>query len=278
MKLGFHKAVPDGAVRNNARRILKGSAGRAERAADSGRVTGQFTTTRFGPEGADLAAGADHVRVLLADLVDAGVLVEVPHGVPAQEREVVRHRQLVPQHLEAHGRDGVTVLPEQIDHLAVRANRAVGAPTADFFNRCRHAVFEPLPVGHAVHHERGHGFAGVQQEEVARRLHSVDVEMAGAQFLHDGGAVLGRANHQARLAGDESGAEKFGDYPTKRLLTVVKPDCVEMPGRARVMRLLNPCLDSVPSVTDRQARYMPDYRDSTCGRQRGRQGWSECCT
>src|SRR5690349_14504474 len=71
----------------------------------------------------DVGIGTDHLGVLAADLaVLLGLLVKVTHRVAAQQREAVARRKLVPQDLEANGRLGAAVLPQDVHHFAVRAD------------------------------------------------------------------------------------------------------------------------------------------------------------
>src|SRR5689334_7066859 len=102
-------------------------------------------------ERARLSFDGDDVRVLRANLVVGGILVEMPHGIPAQQREVGAVRELVPQHFEADRRRVHACLPQDVDHLAVGAH---DASVRDPAEELRHAVVEPFAVRHAVDHER----------------------------------------------------------------------------------------------------------------------------
>ena len=70
------------------------------------------------------------------DLLVSRVFVEVAHRIPAQQRESVALRQLIPQRLEADRSDRVARLPD-VHHLAVRAYHTVFAAAARPFDQGR---------------------------------------------------------------------------------------------------------------------------------------------
>src|SRR5687767_8539494 len=81
------------------------------------------------------------------DLLDGCPLVEVAHRVPAEQLEVVRAGQLIPQHLEANRGGREAVFPEDVNHLAERADGALTSAAArQLFEKRDHSFVEPRRV------------------------------------------------------------------------------------------------------------------------------------
>jgi hypothetical protein len=75
----------------------------------------------------------------------------------------VRHRELVPEHLEPDGRGRQAVLPTHVHHLAVRPNGAIGSSVTETIDGGRDMDLERIGVGHSVEHECGERFPRVEQ-------------------------------------------------------------------------------------------------------------------
>ncbi len=83
---------------------------------------------------------------------------------------------MVPEHLELDRRAAYSVLPQQIDHLTVRANCAPSTVAANPLDRGRGTRPEQRAVRLTVHHELVERVAGIEEQIALRRNSDATVE------------------------------------------------------------------------------------------------------
>ena len=167
--------------------------------------------------------------MLPADVLDARVLVEVAHPVAAEQREVVRSREPVPQYLDLNRRDVAALVPEHVHHPAVCADS--GERLAVYsVDRGRDGVLEAVSVRAAVDHEVGQDFFDVEHRQRTGRLERVHVEFARAQLSNYSLRVTRCGNHEGRPANGEALAEETRNDSAERRLALVKPHRMKVVG------------------------------------------------
>jgi hypothetical protein len=177
-----------------------------------------------------VALSGRNVRVMMTDRVKVlgvGRAVEVAHRVRAEQRELVRVREVVPQLLELECPFGVSVAPEQIDHLAIQPEDSVTTTqlSRGLQRRSDHGL-EAAGLGQLVDHELLEGVAGVEQHELARAGHAIDVVPLRFQLACERAAVrLGR-DHDQRLATANPFLEEVGHGEREKVLAVVELDAM----------------------------------------------------
>src|SRR5437773_67809 len=101
----------------------------------------------------------------------------------------MRLRQLIPEHFKAECRVLLTLLPENVHHLAVYPDRAVHSAPARAGDGFAHDGLERLGVERAVRHERGERVLAVEQYEVVRTLQLDDVQRSRNQLPDNRGTL-----------------------------------------------------------------------------------------
>ena len=179
------------------------------------------------------ALGRGHRRVRAADGLELRLVTGVPevaHVVGAQQRERMVARQVVPQLLELHGGVAMTVLPQEIDHLAVDAQAHARPRHHRLANDLADAVPEQRPVRHPAHHEGGEDLGGVVQAELARVAGRVDVDPQRLVALDEGLAVSLARDDDDRRPLTQRGGDEVRHEAGEEVLAVVELD------RVRVVR------------------------------------------
>jgi hypothetical protein len=163
------------------------------------------------------------MRVLAADVVDVGILVETAHRVAAQQRKGARARQLIPEHLELDSRVLLPVAPQDVDHLAEDPHLAVGSIPTDVFDGGAHRVVKSGGVRLAVGHEDRQRVPRVEKEEPPRALQFDDIECACAEFEEQRRAEAGRRGDDGGMVVGESLTEELRRDLDERSLAFIKP-------------------------------------------------------
>lgn len=178
-----------------------------------------------------VALGRQHVRVCPAYVaVAVGVLrvSEVRHAVRTQERERVELRELVPHLFQADRGRGVALPPEDVDHLAVGADRHLRATLRGdgALDDATDMLLEPRPVRHAVDHERRERLGGIQDRELARGAGALDVERRRLQRTVEQLAMVLRRDDDHWLAPREAGSDEVRDRRREEVVVLVELDDV----------------------------------------------------
>ena len=121
--------------------------------------------------------------MLRVDLVDCRTLIEIPHRVPTEQREIVSAAQLVPQRFQANRPRFAAVLPEQIDHLSIGSDGAMLASATDLRQDSPKRAAERAGVRHAVRHEELQRVVRIECHELAKTLQRIDVGAAASTSM-----------------------------------------------------------------------------------------------
>jgi hypothetical protein len=150
-----------------------------------------------------------HVRVALADRVEhaaIGFFEEVPHGVATEEREAILLQQDVPHLFQPDRPVGISVLPEDVDHLTV------GADVSVLFDRSGYeatdVIHEEVEIRNRSDHERRQRRFCIEEREASGDQQFIEVDSASAESGHEGGvATLSRNDDHAFALARTSGEE-----------------------------------------------------------------------
>jgi hypothetical protein len=111
-----------------------------------------------------VGVGAAHLHEPLG----VAVAIEVPHHVRAQQGKGVPAARFIPQLFQTNRRIGVSIAPEQIDHLPVSPDpRRVVVVAHQLRHETGDLVTEELGVRHLIDHEPREHLARVEQHELA---------------------------------------------------------------------------------------------------------------
>ena len=164
----------------------------------------------------------------MVNVFDRWPFIEVPHRVAAEQFEIMRRRQLVPQRLQPDRRRFEAILPEEIDHFSVRSNAAVLPSATEFHQRGRDDMSERAGVRHVMRHEQLQRFLRVQRDKLPLTVEVVYVDSAGAQAGLDVRGMVRRRDHQREIALVETFAEKAADDAAQRIRIVVEMHAVRI--------------------------------------------------
>ena len=173
----------------------------------------------------DVAAGRHDVGVVTTDLADVRAVSESLERVPAQEYERMRRGQIVPAGLEALRAVRVAYLPQQIDHLAVYANRP--SPAGGGIEQRRDRALKPFRIRRIGDHDSREKFGGVFDDEVAGALERCDGKAADREQCVDARGMLRCGDDQGRLPCIEPFCEEVGDDLTETIVVVIEPNGVK---------------------------------------------------
>lgn len=123
-----------------------------------------------------VAVCRNNVRVMAANVREVGILVEVAHRVATHKRKSMRVGQLIPEHFKAKCRVPLTCLPQDVHHLTVDSDRAIGSTSTRSRDYVAHGLVELPSVGFAVRHERGEGVLGIEQNQIIRSHELRDIQ------------------------------------------------------------------------------------------------------
>jgi hypothetical protein len=112
----------------------------------------------------------------------------------------VRSGEIVPQDLELDCFLTLPVTPEQVDHFAIRAHGAVGAPAAHRGDRASDRFAKPQRFQLAPEEELAQGLSGVEEQQLPVSNEAINREPSECQFGTNQRPVLGGGNHHERLA------------------------------------------------------------------------------
>ena len=78
-----------------------------------------------GAQSGSAAVVRQQVGMSIVNVFDRRPFIEVPHRVAAEQFEIMAGAQLIPERLQPDRGGFAASLPEEIDHLSIRANGAM---------------------------------------------------------------------------------------------------------------------------------------------------------
>lgn len=151
---------------------------------------------------------------------------EVGHRVAAQERERRFRRELGPQIFHADRRLGFAALPEQIDHVAVGADRRAAILVLQPLDQAANALVQELSHGHAPVHECRERLLGIEHHQPASGLQLAGVSAQVGEMRADARGARRRRNNERRLIRLKADADELGDGPAQIIGVFVELDGV----------------------------------------------------
>jgi hypothetical protein len=134
--------------------------------------------------------------------------------------------QIVPQLLEANRAVGVAILPEYIDHLAVRPGDTVAGSTHRARQHVAKNSVEAVRIGYRARHERGESLASIEHDEMSALPGLLHVESLGLQTDAEGVAMLSGRNREHWLPSPKTGGQIVGHGRSEISLAVIELDDV----------------------------------------------------
>ena len=166
-------------------------------------------------------------------VLEIRVLVELTHRVAAEKRKRLRIGQLIPEHFQTDRRLLLTVLPENVHHLAVYSDGAIRSPAARPLDDFTHAVVNASASGLPSVMKIDSVSSASSNTRSSRPLQLHDVQRFGDQFFQNRRPVSRRRNDDARVARGESVTQKLGDDLSQRFVVFVEPNGVMPSSRAK---------------------------------------------
>ena len=121
---------------------------------------------------------------------------------------------------------GLVLLPEHVNHLAVRANRCAHTAAERLGDDVADVTLEADLVGLIVAHERGKRVVGVEDDQVADMLRALDVDEACGEMFEDGRGVQFSRDDDRRLSRNQTFAQETGDGGEEGVIISVELDRV----------------------------------------------------
>jgi len=180
-----------------------------------------------GPAQQRVALARDHGRVRPADELErgaAGGVVERAHRIGAQQRELVRVRELVPELLQGDRGVRVAGRPQQRDHLAVDTHAATAGPGAR--ELAADGLLEALCVGRSVDHEGLEQLRRIEGDVAAGLDRMLDVDPGGVQRRREHDAMLRGRDDDRRASGVQARADEVADRVGEEPIRLVELDDV----------------------------------------------------
>ena len=161
--------------------------------------------------------------MLAADLAHKpgeGFSAEAVHGIATHEREATPALQLIPQLFEPDGGAVVPVVGQQSHHLTEHTQTLCPAPAA--IHETAHEASKTLSIGHAVDHELGQRFGGIQDQVLLRRRQSLNIEPVCCEAFFEACTMFRRGHDKRRFTGPQTAADKVADGINQEYVGIVE--------------------------------------------------------
>src|SRR6266850_2423640 len=154
--------------------------------------------------------------------VGMNVAVEVVHQERAEDRNVNLLGQLIEQVLQVHAGGDVPALPQDIDHFSPHAHFGVAPSSARLSDDVGEDAWEYRRIRHAVPHEAGQEFLGVNHHQLAAFLCRLHIDALGLEAWAEGIPVGERRHQYDALSVRETSAGKPADGAAEKILVLIE--------------------------------------------------------
>ena len=163
-----------------------------------------------------------------ASLLRRKLPIEYAH----KSENVCERARSFPQLLELERRRPRAALPQQVDHLAVRAHTDLTAADAALDQAANHLA-KPVPDRRLAVHERRQRLLGVHHDELAVHHDAIDIDALAAQLGGDRGAPPRTGDDHDRLDAAHAGDHEARDVLDQHAIVLVELDDMRVRRRLR---------------------------------------------
>src|SRR6266850_1151935 len=154
--------------------------------------------------------------------VGMNVAVEVVHQERAEDRNVNLLGKLIEQVLEVHAGGDVPALPQDIDHFSPHPHFGVAPSSARLSDDVGEDAWEYSRIRHAVPHEAGQEFLGVNHHQLSAFLCRLHIDALGLEAWAEGIPVGERRHQYDALSVRETSAGKPADGAAEKILVLIE--------------------------------------------------------
>src|SRR6266704_1858644 len=154
--------------------------------------------------------------------VGMNVAVEVVHQERAEDRNVNLFGKLIEQVLEVHAGGDVPALPQDIDHFYPHPHFFVAPSSARLSDDVGEDAWEYSRIRHAVPHEAGQEFLGVNHHQLSAFLCCLHIDALGLEAWAEGIPMGERGHQYDALSVRETSAGKPADGAAEKILVLIE--------------------------------------------------------
>src|SRR5712664_1645621 len=150
------------------------------------------------------------------------VAVEVVHQERAEDRNVNLFGKLIEQVLEVHAGGDVPALPQDIDHFSPHPHFFVAPSSPRLSDDLPEDAWEYSRIRHAVPHEAGQEFLGVNHHQLSAFLCRLHIDALGLEAWAEGIPVGDRRHQDDAFSVRETSAGKPADGAAEKILVLIE--------------------------------------------------------